>query len=57
MRGVAGGLAAAVVFLASVPIAYLAAPDIARAFWLSLVLVTPAAPVLATRIRWPRKKS
>lgn len=57
VRNVARGLAAAVVFLASVPIAYLAAPDVARAFWISLIVVTPAAPVLATRIRWSRSKS
>lgn len=47
---VATGLAPAVVFLVSVPIAYAAAPDIARLFWLSLLVINPAIAVVARRI-------
>jgi uncharacterized membrane protein len=50
-RTVAIGLAPALVFLLSIPIAYLAAPSTARLFWLTLIVVNPAAPVLAARIR------
>ena len=50
---VANGLAPAVVFLTSVPIAYLAAPYIARLFWLLLLVVNPAIGVLAMRVRRP----
>lgn len=57
LRTVAGGLAPAFVFLASVPIAYLAAPYIARLFWLSLLVVNPAVPVLAGRIGRSRNAS
>lgn len=53
---VARGLAPAVAFLASVPIAFLAAPDIARLFWLSLLVVNPAIPRLASRIRRSRNE-
>ena len=49
-----GGIAPAAVFLASVPIAYLAAPNIARLSWLSLVVINPAGRVLAVHIRRPR---
>jgi uncharacterized membrane protein len=44
------GLTPAVVFLASVPIAYLTAPYIARLSWLSLLVINPLAPVVAARI-------
>jgi uncharacterized membrane protein len=48
------GLAPALVFLLSIPIAYLAAPSTARLFWLTLIVVNPAAPRLAARIRRSR---
>jgi uncharacterized membrane protein len=51
---IANGLAPAVVFLASVPIAYLAAPWIARLFWLVLLVVNPAIGLMAARLRRPR---
>jgi uncharacterized membrane protein len=54
---VAIGLAPALVFLVSIPIAYAAAPSTARLFWLTLIVINPAAPVLATRIRRPRNGS
>jgi hypothetical protein len=37
--------------MASIPVAYLTEPDIARLFWLSLVVVNPAVRPLAARIR------
>jgi hypothetical protein len=40
-----------VVFLVSVPIAYLASPDVARLWWLVLVVANPAAGTLAARAR------
>lgn len=51
---VIGGLAPAVVFLASIPIAYLVAPDAARLFWVVLLLANPFVPRLAARIRRPK---
>jgi uncharacterized membrane protein len=54
---VANGLAPATVFLASIPIAYLAAPDLARLFWLSLFVVNPAIGMLASRVSRPRNES
>ncbi|HEU5043410.1 MAG TPA: TMEM175 family protein [Nocardioidaceae bacterium] len=48
---VIGGLAPAVVFLASIPIAYLAAPKFARLFWVVLLLANPLVPRLAARMR------
>jgi uncharacterized membrane protein len=54
---VASGLAPAVVFLASVPIAYVAAPDIARLFWCLLIVVNPVIGMLTTRIRGSTDKS
>ena len=53
----ANGLAPAVVFLLSVPIAYLAEPYVARLFWLSLLVVNPAIGVMAGRIGGPRNQS
>lgn len=50
----ANGLAPAVVFLLSVPIAYLAEPYVARLFWLSLLVVAPAIGVMAARISGSR---
>ena len=41
------GLAPAAVFLASIPIAYLASPDVARLSWLALVVVNPVVAGLA----------
>ena len=49
---VVSGLAPAAVFLASIPIAYLTEPYIARLFWLSLLVINPLANVLASRIGW-----
>jgi TMEM175 potassium channel family protein len=46
-----GGVATAAVFLASVPIAYLTSPEIARVFWLSLVVVNVAGPRVGARVR------
>jgi uncharacterized membrane protein len=45
------GLAPSAVFLGSVPIAYLASPDIARACWLALIVVNPAVGALTARAR------
>ena len=50
---VIGGLAPAVVFLASIPIAYLVAPDVARLFWVALLVVNPVVPRLTARMRRP----
>jgi uncharacterized membrane protein len=50
-----GGLAPAAVFLASVPLAYLAGPDIARLFWLSLLAINPAVGKLIARRGWLRE--
>jgi len=47
---VINGLVAPVVFLASVPIAYLASPDVARLSWLALIVVNPAVGTLTARI-------
>ena len=49
-----GGLVPAAVFLASVPIAYLAAPGIARLFWLSVFVINPVMSAVARRHRSPR---
>jgi uncharacterized membrane protein len=54
---VANGLAPAAVFLASIPIAYLAEPYIAQLFWLSLLVVNPAVNVLAARVGGWRYRS
>jgi hypothetical protein len=51
---VSGGLAPAAVFLASVPIAYLATPDIARLSWLSVFVVKPLVSALARRLQRSR---
>jgi uncharacterized membrane protein len=48
---VAGGIAPAVVFLASVPIAYLISPGAARLSWLLLVVVNPVVAAWMTRRR------
>jgi uncharacterized membrane protein len=53
LEWVMGGLAPAVVFLASIPIAYLVAPDIARLFWVALFVVSPVVPKLTARMRRP----
>jgi uncharacterized membrane protein len=45
------GLAPAAVFLASVPIAYLVSPDVARLSWISLIAVNPGVGVLMARAR------
>jgi uncharacterized membrane protein len=49
-QNVVSGLAPAAVFLASIPIAYLTQPYIAQLVWLSLLVINPAANVLAARI-------
>jgi uncharacterized membrane protein len=46
---VIGGLVPAAVFLASVPLAYLASPAIARLAWLSLLVINPAVGTLMAR--------
>jgi uncharacterized membrane protein len=46
---VINGLVPAAVFLASVPIAYLASPDIARLSWLALLVLNPAVGALTAR--------
>src|SRR4051812_14466588 len=51
LEAVTSGLAPAVVFLASIPIAYLVAPDIARLFWVVLVVVDPLVPRLTARMQ------
>lgn len=48
---VMNGLAPAVVFLVSIPIAYLVAPDIARLFWIVLLVLGPLVPRLTARMR------
>ena len=48
---VSGGIAPAVVFLASVPIAYLISPGVARISWLLLVVVNPIVGTWMTRRR------
>ena len=48
---VAGGIAPAVVFLASVPIAYVISPGAARLSWLLLVVVNPVVGAWMTRRR------
>jgi uncharacterized membrane protein len=45
------GLAPAAVFLASVPIAYLVSPDVARLSWISLIAVNPGVGALMARAR------
>jgi hypothetical protein len=45
------GLAPAAVFLASVPIAYLASPGAARLSWFALLVVNPAVGALMARAR------
>lgn len=57
LQRVSGGLAPTVIFLASVPIAYLAAPYIARLTWLSLLVINPAVPLLAGRLLRSRGES
>jgi uncharacterized membrane protein len=54
LETVISGLAPAVVFLASIPIAYLVAPDIARLCWVALLVVNPVVPRLTARMRRPR---
>jgi uncharacterized membrane protein len=50
-------LAPALVFLVSIPIAYLVSPSTARLFWLALIVVNPGLPWLAVRIRRSRNTS
>ena len=45
------GLAPAAVFLASVPIAYLVSPGVARLSWISLIAVNPGVGALMARAR------
>jgi len=52
---VISGLTPAVIFLASVPIAYLVAPDIARAFWVVVLVANPVVPRLTARMRRRKK--
>ncbi len=44
-----GGLLPAIVFAASIPIAYLVSPRAAALSWLSLLVLAPIAPRLAAR--------
>jgi uncharacterized membrane protein len=48
---VLNGLAPAAVFLASVPIAYVVSPGVARLSWFSLLAVQPGVGALAARAR------
>ncbi|MFL5848717.1 MAG: hypothetical protein ACJ76R_07250 [Solirubrobacteraceae bacterium] len=48
---VAAGIAPAVVFLGSIPIAYLISPGVARISWLLLVVVNPVVGTWITRRR------
>ncbi len=48
---VIAGLAPAVVFLASIPLAYLVSPAVARLFWLVLLVVSPGVAKLTARNR------
>ena len=52
---VIGGLALAVVFLASIPIAYLVAPDVARLSWVAVIVGNPIVPRLTARMRRPKE--
>jgi uncharacterized membrane protein len=45
------------VFLASVPVAYLASPDAARLFWLALLVINPAVGALTARARRRERQS
>jgi uncharacterized membrane protein len=45
------GLVPAVVFLASIPVAYLVAPDIARLLWVVLLVLNPVLPRFTARLR------
>ena len=49
LDAVSGGVAPAAVFLASVPIAYLVAPDVARLCWLLVLVVKPVFSRLTRR--------
>jgi uncharacterized membrane protein len=46
-QNVLAGLAPAAVFLVSIPIAYLASPNVARLSWLALIVVNPVVAKLA----------
>jgi uncharacterized membrane protein len=50
---VINGLLPAAVFLASVPIAYLVSPDVARSSWLSLLVINPLVGRLTAGSRRP----
>ena len=51
-----GGLAPAVVFLLSVPLAWFVSPGLARLSWLSLMVVNPVVGRLTARARRPGKQ-
>lgn len=51
---IAGGLAVAAVFVASIPIAYRFGPDVAKLSWLSLLVIAPAVGVIVNRISQSR---
>ena len=57
LETVIAGLAPAVVFLASIPIAYLVAPHIAQLFWVALLVVNPFVPRLTARLRGPKDRT
>jgi uncharacterized membrane protein len=57
LETVIAGLVPAVVFLASIPIAYLVAPDVARLFWVALLVVNPFVPRLTARLRRPKDRT
>jgi uncharacterized membrane protein len=52
-----GNLTPTVVFLASVPLAYLVSPDGARLFWLSLLVINPAVGAFVARMGWQRDEA
>lgn len=57
LESVIGGLAPAVVFLVSIPIAYLVAPEIAQLLWVALLVVNPLVPRLTARLRRPKDRT
>jgi uncharacterized membrane protein len=54
---ISGGLVVAVVFLASIPVAYRFGPGNAKWCWLSLVVIAPLADVMVRRLSAIRRRS
>lgn len=51
LQTIIAGLMPAVVFLASIPIAYLVSPDLARTVWVVVLVLNPFVPRLTARLR------